>query len=792
MCTSIIGNGAIDAENLRPDTDNSGSVILRPVGLPSSTTMPDGYNAIARIGNRLIVTKGNKVGSIAVNSGGNPDISTNELPGSALCAITRDTSAIVMTTAGAVSVGADGTVDRLCRDYPAISLLAVADADVSASVGDRTLSKAYSNGLFDKKDSDALVGDLAGAYRHLCSEAASSGVMIQPALARYKLFDSKGNMLFESPPVLLTHAEGAQCTDTVALSSSDRQTIDGYTLTAKTWHLEAVLPEAEGDVARAELFMTPLFHPYDTDSDGSATLLRAGVAGAPFCRVGLPGRENGLGNTYRGKSRRTIMQAIARIEMLEERVAVIINPFGNGARRIKVDIAVEPDPGLATARIKKAFTKRVAVRDHNNVILSAPHGFSAACAAESSGAVVWGNISALPYSGYPVGIFAAEVSDGVWRCHSAVYFEGNKGVERQERGETNAPSKLGPVICYPLPEARTMSIISYFDGQNHLATLDLSADASGRYAVYIAPDLKPFTPAASASTVVVTVTDQSIKMPDSLAFADSSRPLDIKTIISTGSEAVALKGLRSGNQAWEFGRSHFTLGCRSGIYGIGVNINSGATGLRTLSQHGIDREDAIASGKDGDIFIARGNITRITRSGKAEIIADNQDYIAVAYDSERDELTALRRGGNIDIYSPAESGNYFRYTRITAEALKLFGNVFAVKGNMLYDLSTEIFSASNRINLHLRKNIRPDYRMADVAWLNVAMQTSQFDGSITINASGPGRLRPWLIRKAAVSGAIAGPVAIKLPCRAARAVELLIEGDVADDFVFDSAWIKLV
>lgn len=790
MEAAVIGNGAVDAENLRPVNDNTGHTLLRPAGMPGKTTLPDGWKAWARIGDKLIVTSGRQVGTVDINSDGAPVVSSVQLPGEARCALNKDDLAIVITTGGAVTVRADGSVSETIKDYPAISLLAVADANISASVGDRTLSQAYTNGLFEKKDKEALVGDLADAYRHICSEAASSGVMVQPALARYKLVDSSGSILFESAPVLLTHADGAQCTDTVALTSSDRRTVDGYTLSAKSWHLEAVLPAAETDVAAAEIFMTPLFHPFDADGEGTATVMRASTAGAPFCRVGLPGRENGLGSIYRDKSQRTIMQAIARIEMLEERVAVIRDPFGSAAK-IKIDIAVDADPMTATGKIRKAMSKSVAVGGRRNLMLSAPHGFSAACVAEASGAVAWADLRVLPYSGYPVGMFAAEVSGSSWSCDSAVYFKGNTGVSRQESGTTNAPTKLGPVICYPLAEARKMAILIRSGGQKRLAELDLAADASGRYAVYIAQDLRPFTPAVSTLNAPEAVTGYSVDLPDCVAFAASSRPFDIRSVLSVGSGIVTVQGHVSGNQAWDFGRSHFTIGCRGGVFRAGVNLNNGVTGLRTVAERGIDRCDALATSDDGDIFLASGRIIHIDRNGHCKIFSKDQGYVAVARDSTRGELWALRHDGSIDIYIDTKKPVYFRFSHITADTLKMLGNVFAIKGNELYDTATEIFAARNRIRLHLHSNIRPDYLMTGVARLHAAMQASDFVGSISVEGSSLSALRPWAIRKATVSGAVAGPLTMALMCRPARAIDVVIEGDVSEDFVFGNACLKL-
>ena len=115
-------------------------------------------------------------------------------------------------------------------------------------------------------------------------------MLLQPALARYRLLDASGNVLFESAPVLVSHSGGAQCCDSVALGSSDRTTVDAYNLKAGTYHVELALPSmADSGVAQAEILMTPLFHPYDPAGEGMAQLGRADSSSSVFCASGPAG-----------------------------------------------------------------------------------------------------------------------------------------------------------------------------------------------------------------------------------------------------------------------------------------------------------------------------------------------------------------------------------------------------------------------------------------------------------------------------------------------------------------------
>lgn len=781
------GAGAVELAGLRPCESHDGTMVLRPAPVSAAVTLPQGWNALAKIDNQLIIINGTSVATFVDDVARVADIA---LPGAMRSHVPVGDRLLLMCDNGAAFVGVDGGVPVVTparRDYPAITLYGVDDVEVSAHVDSRKLSKSYTSGLFDKKDHDALVGDLAGAYRRICADAAASGLMVQPALARYRLLDAVGRVLFESAPVLVCHSTGAQCTDTMALTSPERLSVNPYVLQASTWHLEAALPSMpDSGVAQAEVLMTPLFHPYDTSLPGNTYLGSASSPSTVFARVGLPGRERGLGTVYRDNARRIIMQAIARIEMLEERVAVIADPFGGTPRSVAVSVAVNPDPAVDMAKIISAFAKPVVPRTYAQVMLDKPHTFSADSAASASGAVAWGGLHVGRYEGYHLPAFAAAVGNGEWRSVCAVNFDGGEGVVRSDEGSAMAPSRLGPVLCYPAPDAREMTVVAWHGGANHKQTFALTTDASGRFAVYVDPDMKPFSLPLCDPTVAVTATPGVIDFPDMIAFGPVARPLEIVATTTVGNSIVAMAGHRGSDQAWDFGRARFTVACRDAVYNAGVNLATRKTGLRTVLTRGIDRPDAMTSGPGGEVYIADGDgVVVLSRGGGLRRLAAAHKYVALGYDEVGDEVWALRDDGSVDIFCRRYGFGRYSRTDLAPDGFVNLGGLYFVAGRKLYDVNGDD-GQSRHVRMCLRSVPRLRYGPLRPVDLVFTAQASQINAGLAVNASGVAGLRPCLLRSMAVDGVLAGPVRVPLPRRIARAVDICLEGIVSGDFVFDS------
>jgi len=120
---SLVDNerGALAVVGLRPDRDASGTVVLKPVQMPSSSMLPLGWSPQLKLDGRLLVSKGS---SLAEYSDGMLMASENELPGKARCSLPLAANGLVMCEQGAALVEIDEGKPKVTvasKDYPPIS-----------------------------------------------------------------------------------------------------------------------------------------------------------------------------------------------------------------------------------------------------------------------------------------------------------------------------------------------------------------------------------------------------------------------------------------------------------------------------------------------------------------------------------------------------------------------------------------------------------------------------------------------------------------------------------------------
>ena len=163
--------------------------------------------------------------------------------------------------------------------------------------------------------------------------------------------------------------------------------------------------------------------------------------------------------------------------------------------------------------------------------------------------------------------------------------------------------------------------------------------------------MKPISLPECSPTVTVAATEESVEFSDTVAYA-RRRPLDIIATADAGSEVVAIAGSGGGrNQAWGFrSREVYNRLPPCNLQRRDKPLGSKATGLRTLLASGNLSADALAVGKDGEVYMAGNGISCLSRNGAVRRLSYSDEYVAVGYDGVRDELWALRREGKADVY----------------------------------------------------------------------------------------------------------------------------------------------
>lgn len=796
---SADGAHAVELVNLRPAVAPSGNTVLHTAGSPKSAPIAAGMTPALMLEGGKCLLAGNGNASLCdLSKADMPTVAAGNISGQFLCALAQSRrEGLLMCSDGINRVEIEGdtpTITESFRSYPSLRLMAVDAGTMSAGVGERTLSQTYGSGILKHVDAEALSEDLARAYRRLCSDAAAGGYMVQPVLARYRLYGPRGEELYTSAPVLLSHSSGPQCTEFKDVYSSDRRTVKAYTLEASVWQLQVLVEgDASGgaasEVSRADIFFTPMFHPYHPDFQGNASATRVSESTAPFARVELPGRTCGL-SSGNAASRSTLLNVLRHIDELERCTASISQPFSQGQRQIKQSVSAEANADVDARKIRSAGGKSIKARDYRSVMLSMPHRFTAKCAASAGGAVAYGNVTAIrsrPYSAFMCG--SGNIG-GLWRAIVGVRFSDGSGTIISEEHSGNAPSSLGALLSYPAPDAVEMMVIIYSGGSNHKGVFPLSDDGSGERSVYVSPDFRPISLAPASAVQSVDYSTKNIEFAETVAFAPSDNILQPKLFCDAGSAVAALAARTGFEQTWEFGRSRFIVGARGGLFSAAVNVASGSRSFRKIADATIERPDAVCRTDSGDIFAVTDNsILHISPSGSARVAGEGGKYVAVAYDEQHHELHALRSDGTQRIFCRKHAWRAYDCTAYVAESFSPWCRPSPACGNRrMYLLEQEGGKESTRVKMVL-ENVPAGYALIQPRCVRIAAQCSSANIETRVRSCGVSRLRPFTLRAAHINGAIAGAMTMTLASRPVRSLGFEIEGLVSSDFTFDCATI---
>ncbi len=780
--------------NLRP---RRGGAFV-PVGTPAVLKGLEGCRPLCRLGDELVLTFGTGLILADDRLPGIPaTMSQASLPAPALCVSGDDgNTATVMTAEGPVRLSR-GTKDLVAEpadsEYPPLTLYAEEAGAMTANVADRLLSGVYAGAAtLESRDASALVADLESAYLELCARSAASGVMIQPALARYRLRDESGNELFVSPPVLLQHTGGTQLGGLQPLYSSDRQRVNGYTVTAYTWLPVLGIPEDKdptGRVATAELWMTPLFHPYYPGARGETSLSRLSTASAPFGHVGLPGREYGLSGT---RARTLLYKAIARMDALEERVAVIPSPFNGKERRFLID-NVSPDDAATSARtMASALRKPVRSAPLLDVLLSPPHTFTAGCCAADASTTAWANLTVHRYRGYPAACFGTNPGKGSWTATTVVTFGGGKGVVRSERHSSFLPTQLSAVLSYPSPDATSMTIIITGEGTGYSCTVPLTPDESWRMSVFVSDGARPIELERGSTASAVTVEPCEENFADAVAMSPTRRPLVPDKVVRLGGGAIRAIVARAGtDQSWEFGRCRFVAGGDGGVYSVGVGRERASVSARRLWAGSISSPSALCCGESGEIFALTpegsddNGIVCIGATGRATLFEEGRHYVALGYNRGRGELWALRTDTTADIF--CRNHGWRRYSRTDCPLTDIL-----TTSNEPYGISADGTpvrlcreSSPKAVEIELTLNFEP-HSLKPVYMRGIQLFATGSGQALTLTVeatdTGGKPVRP--VFSGTIRGDVRSPLSVALFDRPLRRGRISLCGSVGADFVF--------
>lgn len=799
----------VHCHNLRFAKLPTGETILRPVGPPSSVASGSWRPLVAVTPSdgrrRLIVASGNNIGEIfvdrsdisALTSGASVNVIVT-LTSEPQCAVAENSDLIIMTADGPSTwhVGNDGVwspVDP--ASWPALSLIAVDDADCEAVVAPRTLSAYYPDRSHQLRDVDrrALTSDLCRAYSDVALQAAASGAMCAPSLMRYRLIGHDGSTLWVSPPLLVGASDPDRLTRPITVGSSDRRTLDAFTLSARSWHLRvashASVPAAmAASVSRIELLATPQFHPLAPSGEASFTVVAEAGSNA-MLRITLPGAGRAIAPANGAAAAARLRGALGTVDSLERVVAVIQGPLLEGA-------AIDVSPALSClARsvaaecqtLDRALAAEVPAPDDTLSAISAPHSFSARSGASSAGYALWGDLDALRFDGYPVESFAAErAGQGAWHGSVAVSFaSGDEQVVNVSSGNNGAPTQFNPVLSYPAPDAVAMTLTVSAGGVVRTATLPLTPDPAGRRSVYVHPSFAPFGLASVAPAFVVPpVRRLSRPLPSFVAVtASRASPLAVATV-GDGRVGDIFVAARS-RSSWDFSRPRFTVFSDTGTFTVTHNHSRSPS----LSVSQIDSRRV----KPGAACECSGQLLALAGSSLVEVgvsrlktLADGVKADYLAFDPVRGSvwLSAVNSGATTVI----DPDTLVAYTRDEILSSRAVGPYALINGN-LCDLSAETSPTSVFIRWDGELPLCDRYVSPRSLCLDLVSTRLSY-GSLSVRRATAGTSEPSPSLRLSITGRVASPLCLAMRSLPARRLTFSLLGRASADTFISSLTVK--
>lgn len=753
-------------------------------------------------GRCLLMANGNVLKAVDL-SGSGETTEAGILNSQPLCAVGSSRGVTVMTAGGAERVVWDDSaggwrLSGLMPEFPAISIVATGETTLTATIGAGAMTGNYPHGTgrLTADDRTSLTADCLDAYRRIDKTAQAGGYYTQPVLARYRIKDSEGNTLYQSAPVMA--GLGFQCTGeiTCAVGGGERQ---AATISADVWKMGITAPDTisgywREEAATLEILATRQLHPVRMKGEADGSLSESGTNTLKLSFT-MPGvARNEAGDSQR---RSMVTAAIDRLDEMMTVVARINDPFGGstGAEGTIIEIARANSAGADSewATVEKSLGKEPATADGYRqstvAACSVPHRFTATAGAASGDTVLWGNPTAIRYSGYPLPMMAAKSRNGRWRANVAV--EMADGTERavwSGGGDIGEPLTLSPLLTYPAADAEKMTVtIARSDGSIVRETLPLTAATGGRMSFYLHPTLAPWSPTTAADSYLIPAkAEKPREMTGRVLSATGGHPLAPTGALAVSPAAITqLTPATRSDSTWDFGRGHFYAFGPAGISAVGVNSNRVVTGANLISAIGIDRPEQVAQGNDG--------VWTVSDKGIMKISGNRSNWVASIDGKGRSLGWSPRDGGELWVANPdgtADIITTWSMETVTRRIEKIEGiycdggRLWITNADGLWDTSTETdgtteteWRARARIDGIPGPGTSSGNMIASLRGITIDMDSPAADITIEVRGDhGQGAAGSRPILKAKAKGAVNRPLTLRTRAPRRGWIEISIGG----------------
>lgn len=790
--------------NKQPISKNINNIIINPTTIGQGTSVCNNLQR-ATSGNRLITTSlpskiisggykpihhySHSDGSITLflYSGGtisafkqnNDDSSTpieiTTIDQEPYCGVNAGFSVYLMTDDGAFRIDYNDETNQWMPlgpmpKFPAVKISTTNITQFTAQTQSFSLSGNYSHwqGTLNKIDQQTLTNSLLQTYSYLKEEATTAGFFIQPILSRYHLIDIHGNILFSSSPTMISAPTGFQCTEKLTFTTDDFAKINSATLSAAGFQLDITLQPFENspwaDIIDAIVIeATPILDPIDAKSSAQ-------------CRLELNNNSEGIITSYMPGVSITMIKSTQRQESLILNAFLSFSSIASPLIHITCPYVKNIDSIILTPKYLPS-----------KGITSSPYRFSAHTSMLCGTTVLWGDIIQLkPYAPNIEDIATSFNSNsGFWRAMVCIEFDNSEDVVVWSgEGENNCPSHISPLLSYPDNHASRISIAISCGEKILHQTFPLSPLANADYAIYLNPQLTPFT-ITNTSTSFIIPSQHYTKIPLTgvVAVSQITNPLYLTAFqkVSEGSIISITSAVRS-SSSWDFARTHAYAFTTTGIFALSINATHSLISSHIMDNRKITNPQSVTFANNAVYAVASGDLISISGSKSATII-NNTPILEIAWENFTHQLIGTTSESTLWRYN-IKTGDM---TTSDAPANALIYNTsehsYLYNNDAIYIIGKENKSISIKWQ-HTLFISNPRQRLSLCSF---HLTASHFDGTIALKAhSSTGNENSYPITSLRINGAINAPIPMRIIAPLRPYITIEINGNVSCDFELHS------
>lgn len=636
------------------------------------------------------------------------------------------------------------------------------------------------------------------AYTDLALRTQAAGLWFQPVVAFYRIRATDGSTLYTSPPKILCAPSGWQgCAGiatpcTISGEAADRTvSIPAFQTTVDTFRIKATVPpdllpgEWMKRVAGVEICVSPQIHPFDA-ADKAACSITGGTASTTIT-IALPGATSRLASLENRRMATARSVAARCTEACAEVWRVDAGALSATEHHLTASHAATPSEESTAIKACTAKARGAASSDGSGSLLrqiSAPHSFSARSVATDGDSTLWGDITPLPYPGYPPEEFFGATNssaEGEWDVLTVTEFMDGRTVSALTSGTGHAPLSLAPLASYPDAGAKSMTVWLRRGTAVSKAAISLTPDERAGIALHLQGGLVPIelTPTAEPLPDRGTATAPGERMPGAIASAPAWAPLSPKACVECSrAPIVAIVGAARSLSSWDFSRSHLHVFTSEGIYAVAVNASNRIASASLISARGVRSGEGVTATPEGTMAIAAdGGGAILIKASKASAINLPEGAESCVHCQATGRTWLTDSNGRVWVMG----GDGFHRPRLNATAVYDAGGVpllLTPEGNTVRPGETP--AAAKEV--HWRREIAVDRRRSLIA-VEWKFDASEFSGTVSVRAHG-GSGDTYPVVKCTAEGQINSPVALHVAAPPRPYLLLELKGSASADFRF--------